>query len=51
MDEFSWGMEFMKINAEVLEAYADCETSEEVVEAQVFELWIHFSVIRSIKFN
>ncbi|KAG7389274.1 ribosome biogenesis protein tsr3 [Phytophthora pseudosyringae] len=34
MDEFSWGQEFLKINADCLEAYAACENSEEVVEAQ-----------------
>lgn len=34
MEEFSWGMEFMKINMDCLEAYSACENSEEVVEAQ-----------------
>ncbi|POM71189.1 Hypothetical protein PHPALM_12270, partial [Phytophthora palmivora] len=34
MDEFSWGAEFLKINADCLEAYAACENSDEVVEAQ-----------------
>ncbi|RQM25911.1 hypothetical protein B5M09_000150 [Aphanomyces astaci] len=34
MDEFPWGMEFLKINADVLDAYAACETSDEVVAAQ-----------------
>ncbi|RLN53754.1 hypothetical protein BBJ28_00002369 [Nothophytophthora sp. Chile5] len=34
MDEFPWGAEFLKINADCLEAYAACETSAEVVEAQ-----------------
>jgi pre-rRNA-processing protein TSR3 len=35
MDEFSWGSEFLKINADCLEAYAACQNSTEVVEAQV----------------
>ncbi|EQC40986.1 hypothetical protein, variant [Saprolegnia diclina VS20] len=34
MDEFPWGMEFLKLNAEALDAYAACETSEEVQVAQ-----------------
>ncbi|KAL4106258.1 ribosome biogenesis protein tsr3 [Phytophthora ramorum] len=34
MEEFSWGAEFLKINADCLEAYAACESSEQVVEAQ-----------------
>lgn len=34
MEEFSWGMEFMKINMDCLEAYAACANSEEVVAAQ-----------------
>lgn len=34
MEEFSWGMEFMKINMDCLEAYSACENSEQVVEAQ-----------------
>lgn len=34
MEEFSWGMEFMKINMDCLEAYSACENSDEVVEAQ-----------------
>lgn len=34
MDEFPWGMEFMKINMDCLEAYAACENSEQVVAAQ-----------------
>ncbi len=34
MAEFSWGMEFLRLNAEVLERYEQCETSEEVKEAQ-----------------
>ncbi|RHY35102.1 hypothetical protein DYB32_000400 [Aphanomyces invadans] len=34
MDEFPWGMEFLKINADVLDAYAACESSDEVVAAQ-----------------
>ncbi|KAJ0389146.1 hypothetical protein ATCC90586_010374 [Pythium insidiosum] len=35
MEEFSWGMEFLKINMDCLEAYAACENSAQVVEAQV----------------
>ncbi|TMW58340.1 hypothetical protein Poli38472_011928 [Pythium oligandrum] len=34
LEEFQWGMEFLKINFECLEAYAACETSADVVEAQ-----------------
>ncbi|KAI9919494.1 hypothetical protein PsorP6_017614 [Peronosclerospora sorghi] len=34
MHEFAWGPEFLKINADCLEAYAACATSAEVVEAQ-----------------
>ncbi|KDO24712.1 hypothetical protein SPRG_10246 [Saprolegnia parasitica CBS 223.65] len=34
MDEFPWGLEFLKLNAEALDAYAACETSEEVQVAQ-----------------
>lgn len=34
MEEFSWGMEFLKINYDCLEAYSACNTSTEVVEAQ-----------------
>ncbi|CAI5746469.1 unnamed protein product [Peronospora destructor] len=34
MDEFSWGAEFLKINADCLQAYAACKNSAEVIEAQ-----------------
>lgn len=34
MGEFPWGLEFMKINMDCLEAYATCTDSEEVVAAQ-----------------
>ncbi|CAK4938564.1 unnamed protein product [Aphanomyces euteiches] len=34
MEEFPWGIEFLKLNADALDAYAACETSEEVVAAQ-----------------
>ncbi|OQR97325.1 hypothetical protein ACHHYP_12138 [Achlya hypogyna] len=34
MDEFPWGMEFLKLNADALDAYAACETSDEVQVAQ-----------------
>lgn len=34
MEEFTWGMEFLKINMDCLEAYAACENSEQVVAAQ-----------------
>ncbi|CAI5729221.1 unnamed protein product [Peronospora destructor] len=33
MDEFSWDAEFLKINADCLQAYAACKNSAEVVEA------------------
>ncbi|POM58526.1 Hypothetical protein PHPALM_36814 [Phytophthora palmivora] len=34
MDEFSWGAEFLQMNAERLDAYAACEDSAQVEEAQ-----------------
>ncbi len=34
MSHFRWGEEFLRINEEVLEAYATCTSAEEVVEAQ-----------------
>ncbi|TYZ67344.1 hypothetical protein PybrP1_001161 [[Pythium] brassicae (nom. inval.)] len=34
MGEFPWGLEFMKINMDCLEAYAACADSEQVVAAQ-----------------
>ncbi|CEG35948.1 hypothetical upf0293 protein [Plasmopara halstedii] len=34
MDEFSWGAEFLKINADCLDAYSSCENSAAVIEAQ-----------------
>jgi len=34
MAEFSWGPEFLRLNAEVLERYVQCETSEEVKDTQ-----------------
>ncbi|TDH73527.1 hypothetical protein CCR75_007657 [Bremia lactucae] len=34
VDEFSWGAEFLKINADCLNAYSVCKNSDEVVEAQ-----------------
>lgn len=34
LEEFSWGLEFLKINMDCLEAYAACENSEDVVAAQ-----------------
>lgn len=34
MEEFTWGLEFLKINMDCLEAYAACENSEQVVAAQ-----------------
>lgn len=35
LEEFSWGLEFLKINMDCLEAYAACESSADVVAAQV----------------
>ena len=32
--EFSWGMEFMKLNQELLDIYADCKDAEELVQKQ-----------------
>lgn len=37
MDEFPWGAEFLKINADCLEDYAACKSSEDVILAQVRE--------------
>lgn len=34
LQEFSWGMEFMKLNQELLDIYASCADAEEVVERQ-----------------
>jgi pre-rRNA-processing protein TSR3 len=34
LEEFSWGLEFLKINMDCLEAYAACQDSEQVVAAQ-----------------
>nr|CCA25371.1 conserved hypothetical protein [Albugo laibachii Nc14] len=34
INEFSWGNEFLKINQDCLEAYAACNSSDEVVKAQ-----------------
>jgi pre-rRNA-processing protein TSR3 len=31
---FSWGMEFLRLNQELLDLYADCHDAEEVVQAQ-----------------
>ena len=38
LSEFAWGMEFLKINEEVLELYTSCESADEVKEAQ--RMWI-----------
>lgn len=35
MNKFGWGAEFLRINADVLEAYATCADGAEVVKAQV----------------
>ena len=34
LDEFAWGQEFFKLNQEVLDIYATCKDSAEVVEKQ-----------------
>jgi pre-rRNA-processing protein TSR3 len=34
LEPFGWGQEFLRLNEEVLDAYAACSTSEEVIEAQ-----------------
>eukprot|EP00940_MAST-03C_sp_MAST-3C-sp2_P001721 g1721.t1 len=34
MNQFKWGPEFYKLNRELFEAYARCETAAEIVEAQ-----------------
>lgn len=35
MDQFGWGAEFLRVNADVLETYAACSDGAEVVKAQV----------------
>ncbi|CAM9863040.1 unnamed protein product, partial [Hapterophycus canaliculatus] len=34
MDQFGWGAEFLRVNADVLETYAACADGAEVVKAQ-----------------
>ncbi|XP_014207254.1 ribosome biogenesis protein TSR3 homolog [Copidosoma floridanum] len=34
LNKFSWGHSFLKLNAELLESYAACTTSEEIIAAQ-----------------
>ena len=34
LESFGWGEEFLKINKVLLEGYADCESSEEILEVQ-----------------
>lgn len=34
LQEFSWGMEFIKLNQELLDIYASCEDADEVVRRQ-----------------
>ena len=34
LDEFAWGAEFFKLNQEVLDIYASCEDSADVIEKQ-----------------
>lgn len=34
LSKFNWGLRFLELNAEPLSVYADCATSEELVEAQ-----------------
>jgi pre-rRNA-processing protein TSR3 len=34
MEEFSWGPEFLRLNAELLELYASCAGADEVIERQ-----------------
>jgi pre-rRNA-processing protein TSR3 len=34
LQEFSWGMEFIKLNQELLDIYSTCENSDEVVRRQ-----------------
>ena len=34
LQEFSWGMEFIRLNQDLLDIYASCENSEEVVRRQ-----------------
>lgn len=34
LDQFSWGHAFLELNSELLDSYAKCKNSEEVIEAQ-----------------
>ena len=34
LNKFSWGHSFLELNEELLESYASCTTSEEIIEAQ-----------------
>jgi pre-rRNA-processing protein TSR3 len=47
MDEFSWGKEFLRLNKEVLELYASCSDSTEVVEKQ--NEWLAKSELEAIR--
>lgn len=35
MDQFGWGAEFLRVNADVLQTYSACADGAEVVKAQV----------------
>jgi pre-rRNA-processing protein TSR3 len=34
LSKFKWGQGFFEINKEVIEAYSDCQTSEQLISAQ-----------------
>lgn len=48
MDEFSWGKEFLRLNNEVLELYANCSDSADVVEKQ--NEWLAKSELEATRF-
>lgn len=49
MDEFSWGGEFLRLNNEVLEIYASCSDSTEVVKKQ--NEWLAASELEASRFT
>lgn len=45
MDQFGWGAEFLRVNADVLETYAACADGAEVVKAQVRRHLKHLKLV------
>lgn len=48
MDQFGWGAEFLRVNADVLETYAACVDGAEVVKAQVGKYSVHEYIDRPL---